>query len=213
KTGLVMGTAQYLSPEQAMGKQATSLSDIYALGIVAYEMLVGHRPFTGSSQVEIAMAQVKQQPPELPETITPDLVRLVMMTLAKAPANRPRSAAAVARILEAIQRGVEPRFTTGAIPVTRVEDHDWTGENHVAEAGDPSGPPSSTGTGGSASARSADTGDRPARPGPSPTGTGTAAMPLPLSGRGRGIRHRSGPSARSGGSARSAGSAPSASSA
>ncbi|MDU5962364.1 MAG: serine/threonine-protein kinase, partial [Dermabacter sp.] len=59
KTGLVMGTAQYLSPEQAMGKQATSLSDIYALGIVAYEMLTGSRPFTGTSQVEIAMAQVK----------------------------------------------------------------------------------------------------------------------------------------------------------
>src|SRR5699024_3077984 len=51
KTGLVMGTAQYLSPEQAMGKQATSLSDIYALGIVGYEMLNGRRPFTGSSQV------------------------------------------------------------------------------------------------------------------------------------------------------------------
>ncbi|WP_193106888.1 serine/threonine-protein kinase [Brachybacterium sp. FME24] len=188
KTGLVMGTAQYLSPEQAMGKQATSLSDIYALGIVAYEMLAGHRPFTGSSQVEIAMAQVKQQPPELADTITADLRRLVMMTLAKAPANRPRSAAAVSRILEAIQRGVEPRFTTGAIPVTRVEDHDWTGENAVRA-----------------------TGERPRTgPGASPTGTRTAAMPLPLSGRGRGIRHRSGPSATSAGSALSAASASSA---
>ena len=66
KTGLVMGTAQYLAPEQAMGKQATSLSDVYALGIVTYEMLTGERPFTGTSQVEIAMAQVKQPPPELP---------------------------------------------------------------------------------------------------------------------------------------------------
>ncbi|MGP5085472.1 serine/threonine-protein kinase [Brachybacterium tyrofermentans] len=193
KTGLVMGTAQYLSPEQAMGKQATSLSDIYALGIVAYEMLVGHRPFTGSSQVEIAMAQVKQQPPALPEAINADLRHLVMMTLAKAPANRPRSAAAVSRILEAIQRGVEPHFTTGAIPVTRVEDHDWTGENAVRPAGS--------------------TGEQPRRgPGTSPTGTRTAAMPLPLSGR-RGIRHRSGGSARSAMSATSAASAPSAASA
>ncbi|WP_281871941.1 serine/threonine-protein kinase [Brachybacterium paraconglomeratum] len=189
KTGLVMGTAQYLSPEQAMGKQATSLSDIYALGIVAYEMLVGSRPFTGSSQVEIAMAQVKQQPPELPEAIGADLRRLVMMMLAKAPANRPRSAAAVARILEAIQRGVEPRFTTGAIPVTRVEDHDWTGENRVRPAG-------------------SGTGEQAQRPGASPTGTRTAAMPLPLSGRSRGIRHRSGGSGPSALSAASAGSAP-----
>ncbi len=180
KTGLVMGTAQYLSPEQAMGKQATSLSDIYALGIVAYEMLVGKRPFTGSSQVEIAMAQVKQQPPELPEVIEPDLRHLVMMMLAKAPANRPRSASAVARILESIQRGVEPHFSTGAIPVTRVEDHDWTGEQPT----------------------------RSSRPGASPTGTRTAAMPLPLSGRG-GIRHRSATSGPSALSAASASSAPS----
>ena len=195
KTGLVMGTAQYLSPEQAMGKQATSLSDIYALGIVGYEMLNGRRPFTGSSQVEIAMAQVKQQPPELSEAITEDLRRLVMMMLAKAPANRPRSASAVARILEAIQRGVEPRFTTGAIPVSRVEDHDWTGENRIRPGGSrgpSSGSPSPKGQ----------------APGSSPTGTRTAAMPLPLSGRGRGIRHRSATSGPSALSAASAGSAP-----
>ena len=206
KTGLVMGTAQYLSPEQAMGKQATSLSDIYALGIVAYEMLVGHRPFTGSSQVEIAMAQVKQQPPELPEVISTDLRRLVMMTLAKAPANRPRSASAVARILEAIQRGVEPRFTTGAIPVSRVEDHDWTGEGRAVP--DSSGTPRSAEAGSDPG--SADESDRGAGPGPSPTGTRTAAMPLPLSGRRRGIRHRSSSSALSASSASSASSAPAA---
>ncbi|PZP17821.1 MAG: serine/threonine protein kinase [Brachybacterium faecium] len=194
KTGLVMGTAQYLSPEQAMGKQATSLSDIYALGIVAYEMLAGHRPFTGSSQVEIAMAQVKQQPPELPSHIHPDLQRLVMMSLAKAPANRPRSAAAVARILEAIQRGAEPRFTTGAIP-------SLTGEQRAgAEPG--------TGTGASAGS-----GPAPSPGSTSPTGTRTAAMPLPMSGRGRGVRHRSGPSAHSAVSGPSALSASSASSA
>lgn len=208
KTGLVMGTAQYLSPEQAMGKQATSLSDIYALGIVGYEMLVGRRPFTGSSQVEIAMAQVKQQPPELPEAISADLRRLVMMMLAKAPANRPRSAAAVARILEAIQRGVEPRFSTGAIPVTRVEDHDWTGENRVRRRG---GPDSAGAEGGSSSASSPSTGSPSpdsSRHGTSPTGTRTAAMPLPLSGRGRGIRHRSAASGPSALSAASAGPAP-----
>ncbi|GAA4521914.1 serine/threonine-protein kinase [Brachybacterium paraconglomeratum] len=208
KTGLVMGTAQYLSPEQAMGKQATSLSDIYALGIVGYEMLVGRRPFTGSSQVEIAMAQVKQQPPELPEVISADLRRLVMMMLAKAPANRPRSAAAVARILEAIQRGVEPRFSTGAIPVTRVEDHDWTGENRIRRRG---GADSAGAERDSSSASSPSTGSPSAdspRHGASPTGTRTAAMPLPLSGRGRGIRHRSAASGPSAMSAASASSAP-----
>ncbi|ATG53859.1 serine/threonine protein kinase [Brachybacterium ginsengisoli] len=199
KTGLVMGTAQYLSPEQAMGKQATSLSDIYALGIVGYEMLVGKRPFTGSSQVEIAMAQVKQQPPALPEAINADLRRLVMMMLAKAPANRPRSAAAVSRILEAVQRGVEPRFSTGAIPLTKVADHDWTGENRVQPGADRRSDEGRGAAGSSPAER---------RPGASPTGTRTAAMPLPLSGRGRGIRHRSGASGPSALSAASAGSAP-----
>ncbi|UEJ82076.1 serine/threonine protein kinase [Brachybacterium halotolerans subsp. kimchii] len=190
KTGLVMGTAQYLSPEQAMGKQATSLSDLYALGIVAYEMLVGHRPFTGASQVEIAMAQVKKQPPALPESVSPDLRHLVMMLLAKAPANRPRSAAAVARILESIQRGEEPRFTTGAIPAG------------AAASG------ASAASGGSASSGS--TGENRAgsgKPSASPVGTRTAAMPLPRTHRRRGIRHRSGtsgPSALSGASAPSA---------
>jgi serine/threonine protein kinase len=187
KSGLVMGTAQYLSPEQAMGKQATSLSDIYSLGIVAYEMLVGHRPFTGSSQVEIAMAQVKKQPPALPETIDEDLRHLVMMCLAKAPANRPRSAAAVARILEAIQRGDEPHFTTGAVPVT-------TSGAPVRRS--PSGPPPRR---SGASARSAS--GATAASGASPTGSRTAAMPLPMSGRRRGVHHRSGMSAGSGMSA------------
>ncbi|PWH07600.1 serine/threonine protein kinase [Brachybacterium endophyticum] len=187
KTGLVMGTAQYLSPEQAMGKQATSLSDLYALGIVAYEMVVGHRPFTGASQVEIAMAQVKKQPPALPESVGEDLRRLVMMLLAKAPANRPRSAAAVARILESIQRGEEPRFTTGAIPA-------GTGS-------------SSSGTSASSGSTGENRSSSSKRPSSSPVGTRTAAMPLPRTHRRRGIRHRSGtsgPSALSGASAPSA---------
>lgn len=200
KTGLVMGTAQYLSPEQAMGKQATSLSDIYALGIVAYEMLVGHRPFTGSSQVEIAMAQVKQQPPELPESIDPDLRRLVMATLAKAPANRPRSAAAVARVLEALQRGEEPGSAADA---PAFGDRERSGSDPVSAGS------ASAGSAAGASAGSPSTAGH-LRPGASPTGTRTAAMPLPLSGRGRGIRHRSSATAASGPSALSAASASSA---
>jgi serine/threonine-protein kinase len=169
KSGLVMGTAQYLSPEQAMGKQATSLSDIYSLGIVAYEMLEGHRPFTGSTQVEIAMAQVKKQPPPLREEINPDLRQLVMMSLAKAPANRPRSAAAVARILESISRGEEPRFTTGAVPTLSTSSASGRSpaSRHLRSGG--SAPSASSAS--SASRRSAGS------PGTGPTRT--AAMPLP----------------------------------
>ncbi len=59
-SGMVMGTAQYLSPEQATGGAATPESDIYSLGIVAYEALVGHRPFTGPTAVDIAIAHVNE---------------------------------------------------------------------------------------------------------------------------------------------------------
>src|ERR687898_1790334 len=58
QTGQVMGTAQYLAPEQATGQTATGSSDIYSLGVIGYECLTGHRPFSGESQIAIALAQV-----------------------------------------------------------------------------------------------------------------------------------------------------------
>ena len=61
-TGMVMGTAQYLAPEQAMGNMATPSGDLYALGVIAYEALVGHRPFTGATQVDIAFAPEATSP-------------------------------------------------------------------------------------------------------------------------------------------------------
>lgn len=101
-SGMVMGTAQYLSPEQATGGAATAASDIYSLGIVAYEALVGHRPFTGPTAVDIAIAHVNTPVPPLPESIDPELADLVMRMLAKHPDRRPRSAAALARALDAM---------------------------------------------------------------------------------------------------------------
>ena len=67
-TGMVMGTAQYLAPELALGKPATPASDLYALGIIAYEAVVGKRPFTASSPVDIAIAQVNEPVPPLPSS-------------------------------------------------------------------------------------------------------------------------------------------------
>lgn len=98
--GMVMGTAQYLPPEQAMGKAATGLGDIYALGIIGYEALVGHRPFTGKTQVDIAFAHVNQPVPEMPPHIDPRVREIIMSMLAKNPEDRPRSAASLARIIE-----------------------------------------------------------------------------------------------------------------
>jgi serine/threonine-protein kinase len=104
-TGQVMGTVQYLSPEQASGHPASPTTDIYSLGIVAYEALAGRRPFTGESQVAIAMAQINETPPELPATIPEPVRNLVYSCIAKSPADRPASAAHLARAAQALRRG------------------------------------------------------------------------------------------------------------
>jgi hypothetical protein len=104
-TGQVMGTVQYLSPEQASGHAASPTTDIYSLGIVAYEALAGRRPFTGESQVAIAMAQINEQPPELPVTVSEPVRNLVYASIAKKPADRPQTAAHLARAAQALRRG------------------------------------------------------------------------------------------------------------
>jgi serine/threonine protein kinase len=104
-TGQVMGTVQYLSPEQASGHPASPTTDIYSLGIVAYEALAGKRPFTGESQVAIAMAQINEAPPDLPVTVSEPVRNLVYACIAKNPADRPASAAHLARAAQALRRG------------------------------------------------------------------------------------------------------------
>jgi serine/threonine-protein kinase len=104
-TGQVMGTVQYLSPEQASGHPASPTTDIYSLGIVAYEALAGRRPFTGESQVAIAMAQINEKAPDLPVTVSEPVRNLVYSCIAKNPADRPASAAHLARAAQALRRG------------------------------------------------------------------------------------------------------------
>ncbi|SFR67478.1 serine/threonine protein kinase [Agromyces sp. CF514] len=104
-TGQVMGTVQYLSPEQASGHPASPTTDIYSLGIVAYEALAGRRPFTGESQVAIAMAQINETPPDLPVTVSEPVRNLVYACIAKNPAERPQTASHLARAASALRRG------------------------------------------------------------------------------------------------------------
>ncbi len=118
-TGQVMGTVQYLSPEQASGHPASPSTDIYSLGIVAYEALAGKRPFTGESQVAIAMAQINDAPPPLPETIAEPVRNLVMSSIAKKPSDRPDSAANLARAAQALRRG-DVQSAGAAVPAQTV---------------------------------------------------------------------------------------------
>ena len=124
-TGQVMGTVQYLSPEQASGKSATALTDIYSLGIVAYEALAGKRPFTGESQVAIAMAHIKTPPPPLPESIPLAVRNLILACLAKKPERRPTSARQLARAAIAITRG-RVGEALALVPAVDDEPHDMT---------------------------------------------------------------------------------------
>lgn len=103
RTGEVMGTAQYLAPEQAMGRPATPQSDIYALGIVAYECLTGERPFDRDTPIATALAQVNDQLPPLPPTVPGPLRDLVHACLNKQPEGRPGSAAEIAKAMRAPQ--------------------------------------------------------------------------------------------------------------
>src|SRR3712207_5016440 len=80
ETGSIMGTAQYLSPEQAQGHAVSAQSDLYAIGIVLYEMLTGHLPFDGDTPVTIALKQVSEDPAPPSQSnpsITPDLEHAV----------------------------------------------------------------------------------------------------------------------------------------
>ena len=106
--GAIIGTAQYLSPEQARGAPVDQTSDLYSTGIVLFELLTGEVPFTGESPVEIAMkhlADVPPKPSELRSDVPDDLDLVVVRGLAKEPADRYQSAAAMDADLETVARG------------------------------------------------------------------------------------------------------------
>jgi eukaryotic-like serine/threonine-protein kinase len=117
QTGSIMGTAQYLSPEQAQGHAVSAQSDIYSIGIILYEMLTGRLPFDGESAVTIALKQVSEQPvppSQLNPAVTPGLEAAVMRALAKDPAQRFPDADAFIAALQGEE--VPPTDATAIVP-------------------------------------------------------------------------------------------------
>ena len=104
RTGQVVGTAAYLSPEQAGGKGASEATDLYALGVVAYECLAGRRPFDFDEPMAVLLAHLQTPPPPLPDDVPAPVADTVLRLLAKDPADRPGSARQVAAEADALRR-------------------------------------------------------------------------------------------------------------
>ena len=117
-TGLLIGTAAYLAPERVGGARATAASDLYSLGVVAYECLAGVPPFSGTL-VEVALAHRDRPMPPLPAAVPADVAALVGQLTAKDPAARPGSAGEVARRAA--------RLRDGMIAGASVPAGDWPG--------------------------------------------------------------------------------------
>ena len=122
-TGMVLGTAQYVSPEQAQGATVTPASDIYSLGVVGFEMLTGRRPFTGDNSVSVAIAHINEPVPELPTTLSPHTRELIGICLRKDPTQRYRDGAALEFAVREVLAGRRPRTPVrehlAPVPVVR----------------------------------------------------------------------------------------------
>ncbi|MEO7198355.1 MAG: PASTA domain-containing protein [Solirubrobacterales bacterium] len=137
QTGSVMGTSQYLSPEQAQGMDVTPAADIYSVGIMLFEMLTGRVPFDGDNAVAIAMKQVGEIPPapsSINPAISPALDAVVLRALEKDPADRFASAAEMSAALDAAEANPEQGGHTerfAAMVAEEEGDHDrrwwWIG--------------------------------------------------------------------------------------
>ncbi|MBL8926705.1 MAG: protein kinase [Pseudonocardia sp.] len=129
RSGMVMGTAHYIAPEQASGAEAGPSGDVYSLGIVGYECLAGHRPFRAESAVAVAMMQVREPPPPLPDVVPEHVRALIDAILVKDPAHRYGTGGELAVAVAAVRRG-DPMPIPG-IPVqggSRPMAIDETGE-------------------------------------------------------------------------------------
>ena len=122
-TGQVMGTPQYLSPEQARGATATSASDVYSLGVVAFECLAGRRPFDADSPVATALAHLNDPVPDLPPEVPADLAAVVRRAMAKEPDQRYADGDAFAAALRDPAGAAATAYVPIPVPAAAAAEH------------------------------------------------------------------------------------------
>ncbi|MFC5285505.1 serine/threonine-protein kinase [Actinokineospora guangxiensis] len=105
RSGMVMGTAHYIAPEQALGHEAEPASDVYSLAVVGYECLMGHRPFLSENAVTVAMMHIRDAPPPLPPDVPPGARAVIEATLVKDPRRRYGSGGEFAAAVAAVRAG------------------------------------------------------------------------------------------------------------
>lgn len=172
KTGEVMGTAQYLAPEAALGHEITGLADVYALGVIAYEMVSGRRPFDSDSPVALALAHVNQPPPQMPQEVPPPVRAIILATLEKDPSLRPETAAEFSRamrqaVTDSSRMGFDPNQRA---PKSDAPTPDATSGPHGTPAGGSSGPQHSDVGGALPGRQEVDHHPAPTGPTPPPAG-------------------------------------------
>ncbi|SDC78889.1 protein kinase domain-containing protein [Actinokineospora iranica] len=105
RSGMVMGTAHYIAPEQALGHEAEPASDVYSLAVVGYECLTGRRPFLSENAVTVAMMHIRDMPPPLPPDVPPGARAVIDATLVKDPRQRYSNGGEFAAAVAAVRAG------------------------------------------------------------------------------------------------------------
>jgi eukaryotic-like serine/threonine-protein kinase len=129
QVGSVLGTAAYLAPEQGRGEEAGPPADIYALGVVTYQLLSGRLPYEGASLTELAIKQQREPPPRLDAlvgAVTPELASAVEVAMRINPRERYPTAAEMGRAIEEGARGIPPGEGTAVVPPVRGSNGDAT---------------------------------------------------------------------------------------